>query len=136
MEKTIPQLPSVPLDRHNRRLARWGENTAADYLKTKGYNIIGQNLHYSVGEIDIIAVTPTGEIVFVEVKTRSTPDFGGAEAVNHIKLHKLRKAAYRWLANKPYMAVRFDVIIIAVTNRSGHDTVTLTWHKGVDSGAC
>jgi len=40
--------------------------------------------------------------------------------------------AYRWLQDQPYATVRFDVISIVATQK---DT-TLTWHKGVDDGAC
>jgi hypothetical protein len=132
MEKSSTNLRPPRTKHNNRSLARWGEATAAEYLTTKGYQILAKNVWFPVGELDLIARNPRGEIIFVEVKTRTSTDFGATEAVTHFKLHKLRKAAYRWLQDQPYATVRFDVISIVATQK---DT-TLTWHKGVDDGAC
>ena len=52
-----------------------GEDLAAEFLKDKGYRIIGRNYKTPIGELDIIA--KDGEtLVFVEVKTRSSNAFG------------------------------------------------------------
>ena len=36
-------------------LGKWGESVAAEYLMTKGYEIVGRNLRTPYGEIDLIA---------------------------------------------------------------------------------
>ena len=63
-------------------LGRAGEVKAAEFLKKKGYKIIKTNYKTYCGEIDIIA--NDGEYtVFVEVKTRTSDEFGApAEAVD------------------------------------------------------
>jgi putative endonuclease len=46
-----------------------GEDLAHIYLKNKGYRIINRNYRAKYGEIDIIAKSPSGVLVFIEVKT-------------------------------------------------------------------
>ena len=61
--------------KHNQRIGKWGEETAAEYLTQNGCEIIGRNIRTSYGEIDI--VVPQGEsIVFIEVKTRTLNKLG------------------------------------------------------------
>jgi putative endonuclease len=52
-----------------------GEDIAARFLRNKGYRIVMQNFRTKNGEIDIIA-TKNDTLVFVEVKTRLTTEFG------------------------------------------------------------
>lgn len=54
---------------HKSEIGKFGEDTACDYLKKKGYNIIERNFKKPWGEIDIISKDPHGILVFVEVKT-------------------------------------------------------------------
>jgi len=65
------------------------------------------------------------ELVFVEVKTRSTTAFGDpAEAVSAVKAARIRRLALHWLAEcGPRLGgarrdVRFDVVTVV---RLGHD---------------
>ncbi len=46
-----------------------GEDLASRYLKGKGYKIIERNYRQPWGELDIVAYSETGVLVFVEVKT-------------------------------------------------------------------
>ena len=59
-----------------RRQGDKAEERAAKYLKDKGYKILKRNYLCPLGEVDIIA-KKDGAIVFVEVKQRSSADFGG-----------------------------------------------------------
>ena len=89
-----------------------GEIWAQNYLVKQGYIIIENNYHSKIGEIDIIAKQGE-EIVFVEVKTRSSDKFGKpSEAVNFQKQFKIKKTAEVFLlkSKKYYSKVRFDVI--------------------------
>ena len=93
-----------------------GEKYAADYLKSKKYEILQLNYSCPYGEIDIIA-KHKNSIVFVEVKTRKSIKFGkGMEAVNFYKQQKLKKVALYYLnTHTPFFSnIRFDVIDILV----------------------
>jgi putative endonuclease len=49
-------------------IGAWGEEEAANYLSSLGYEIIGRNIRTQHGEIDIVA--QSGDvIIFVEVRT-------------------------------------------------------------------
>lgn len=59
------------------RLGRVGEWAALVLLLVKGYRLRHRNWRASSGELDIV-VEKAGEIVFIEVKTRSSELYGGA----------------------------------------------------------
>ena len=76
---------------------RIGEQVAMKFLIKKGYEIEGLNYRSPFGEIDIIASNDE-YIVFVEVKTRSSLDFGHPfEAINKAKLQKINTAIYAYI---------------------------------------
>lgn len=54
--------------KHNQRVGRWGEDSAAAYLAEQGYEIVSRNIRTPYGEIDIIA-KHDNTYVLVEVKT-------------------------------------------------------------------
>ena len=92
---------------------REGEARAAEWLRKKGYDIVGANYHCRFGELDLI-VKKRELVIFVEVKLRKNDRFGAAsDAVTPAKREKLRKAAASWLASTACTApTRFDVIEI------------------------
>ena len=95
-------------------LGRAGELKSQEYLKNKGYKILKTNYKSVVGEIDIIA-QDNETIVFVEVKTRSSEEYGRpAEAVNLKKQEKYYKVASFYLQREKKMDApcRFDVVEI------------------------
>ena len=102
-------------------IGRFGEDTAAVYLKKNGYRIVDRNVHVSHNEIDIIA-RDKSYLVFVEVKTRSTDstlysDFGTpASAVTRSKQQRTVEAARKYLITTRYSKLqpRFDVIEVYV----------------------
>ena len=66
-------------------LGKRGEIVARIFLEREGYKILKQNFQSKYGEIDIIALDKN-EIVFIEVKTRSSKKYGEArDAVNLCK---------------------------------------------------
>ncbi|OGV42573.1 MAG: hypothetical protein A2X46_04730 [Lentisphaerae bacterium GWF2_57_35] len=95
------------------RAGCWGEEWAARVLKEKGYKILGQRVRMGRrDELDIVA-RQKDTLVFVEVKTRKSEDFGSpASAVNRAKRHTLSRAAIRYLGKirKKPDYVRFDVV--------------------------
>lgn len=95
-------------------LGKAGEERTRDYLAGKGYKILAQNYRSPFGEVDLICQDEK-EIVFVEVKTRSSSAFGeGLEAVNFKKQEKIIRTAQYFLKKKGIknLPFRFDVISI------------------------
>ena len=63
-------------------VGRYGEQCAADHLAAAGLEILARNWRCRAGELDIVA-RDGSQLVFVEVKTRSSLAFGTpAEAVD------------------------------------------------------
>lgn len=94
-----------------------GEQIAAAYLKKNGYSICETNFRCALGEIDIIAREKTGEMVFVEVKTRKSSQLGYPEqAVGSRKQKKLSQLALWYLQEKKLtdFTARFDVVAITM----------------------
>lgn len=76
------------LDQGNR-----GEEIAAEYLRKKGFHILDRNFRIRGGELDIVA-THDNTLIFIEVKTRTSQQFGTAlEAITPWKLKSLIKTA-------------------------------------------
>ena len=89
------------------------EIKAEEYLLEKGYQILERNFRNRSGEIDLIA-KKDGQIHFVEVKYRTTRNFGSPlEAVGFRKQNQIRKVAlYYLMKNKlnEWTPCQFDVI--------------------------
>jgi len=84
------------------------------FLRRKGYKIIARNFSSPVGEIDIIA-RQGREMVFIEVKARSSPDFGWPEeAISREKIKHLFRAAQFYIKRNAHSEeiFRFDVVSI------------------------
>src|SRR5574344_1682542 len=96
---------------YNKITGQCGEDFAARFLVKNKYKIIERNHRNKMGEIDIIA-TKDEDLVFVEVKTRSSLNFGTpAEAVTYYKKRSFVNAAKWYLMNNPCdMNIRFDII--------------------------
>ena len=86
-------------------------------LEKKNYRIIEQNFNSSAGELDIIASTGKA-LVFIEVKTRTSDDFGSpSENIDLSKVLRIRKAAGYYLAKKDaagFQDCRFDIISVMI----------------------
>jgi putative endonuclease len=84
------------------RTGKWGEAAAARYLEQRGYAILARNVRTAYGEIDLVARHAQGELVFVEVKTRSTTGFGyPEEAVDSRKLAHMVASAQAYILDCP-----------------------------------
>jgi putative endonuclease len=99
---------------HNQILAKESENLAADYLSKHGYKILERNYRSVFGEIDIIAKDKK-TICFIEVKSRSSQEFGlPTEAIHLTKRKHMVNSARSYLKdfNMSDISARFDVISI------------------------
>lgn len=97
-------------------LGKLGEDLAVKHLSGIGYKIIERNFRIRGGEIDIIALDGS-TLVYVEVKTRSSHQFGlPEEAVNPRKLKFLARAAKFYRNNRKYLKLpeleRIDVLAV------------------------
>jgi putative endonuclease len=92
-----------------------GEDVAYEYLIKEGYNILERNWRFGRAEIDIIAMDKN-EIVFIEVKTRSSRYLVEPEiAVNRTKQKLITSAADKYVTIKKIDAWgRFDIVSIVV----------------------
>lgn len=101
-------------------LGKSGEEVALRYLKRKKYRILETRFRLFRGEIDIIAFHQK-TLVFVEVKTRKSRDFGlPEEAVTPAKQKQIRKIAQGFLAVRkmPQVECQFDVISLMKTGEN------------------
>ena len=97
-------------------LGRRGEAIAARHLVEAGLNIVERNWRCVQGEIDLVA-RDRGELVFVEVKTRSSVAFGHPlEAITPRKLARLRRLAGAWCLAHPEETgdIRIDAVAVIV----------------------
>ncbi len=106
------------------KIGQEGENQAARLLEEQGFKVLGRNFRTRFGEIDIVAHDQlSDEIVFVEVKTRSTDKFGfPEEAVNYKKQQKIKRTALAYLSeNKIYKNWRIDVVSVLMQGNQVSD---------------
>ena len=94
-----------------------GENTACEYMKAHGYEIVERNYSCKFGEVDVVA-KDGAYLVFCEVKARKNARYGYAvEAVTPKKIAQIVKTAEWYLKAKRLMGtdVRFDVAQVDLT---------------------
>jgi len=92
-------------------LGKEGEDKAEEFLKRNGFKILERNFRTPYGEIDIIAKKGS-RLFFVEVKTRSSLEFGrGSEAVTSSKIKHIKNAIGFYLNGKD---VDYEIAIIDI----------------------
>jgi len=97
-----------------KRLGVEGEDLAVRHLEQHRYAILDRNVRLPSGEIDILA-RQDGDLVFVEVKTRSGEGFGSpAEAVTPAKARQIARCARDYVTAHRLEAVpvRCDVVTV------------------------
>jgi putative endonuclease len=97
---------------HN-ELGKKGEQLAVDFLLKNKYEIIERNYRFDKAEVDIIAIKED-ILAVIEVKTRSTIDFGNPQDfVKPKQIKNLVKAVDEYVnENDLDIEVRFDIIAI------------------------
>ena len=100
-------------------LGKEGEDLAVDFLQKSGYKIVARNFRYLKAEVDIIA-RKKNVLAVIEVKTRSTPDFGDPQNFVKQKQINLLIKAVDFFVNehKLDVDVRFDIVAI-IRNKAG-----------------
>lgn len=105
-----------------------GEDIASEYLLSKGLQILGRNIRTPFGEIDILC--EEGEcLVFLEVKTRRTKQFGFPEdAVTHSKQEHMFNSALAYLQEHDTLDRTWRIDVIAI-NLAVESLPEIQWFK-------
>jgi putative endonuclease len=104
---------SEPAD-PRRSLGNWGERLAENHLARNGIRILERGFRVRSGEIDLIG-EEHGELVFVEVRTRSSARFGDPlETVRDGKRRRILRAASCYLQSRSawHRPCRFDLVAV------------------------
>lgn len=111
------------------KVGEFGEKTAAEYLKRRGFRLVASNFKAPIGrnsrgtqvsgEIDLIAFD-NDKLCFIEVKTRSSDDFASPlTAVDIRKQRQITRTArvYRKIFEVTNLKFRYDVVSIILNNK-------------------
>ena len=113
------------------RLGLKGEDLVAEFLIAKKVEILDRNWRIREGELDLVAQDGMGQILIIEVKTRTTKSFGDPlESIDRQKALRIQRLAMAWLVchhrlGQPY---RIDVAGVIIS-RSGK--VTIDYREGI-----
>jgi putative endonuclease len=97
-----------------------GEKLAASFLKKQGYSILQTNYRCPEGEVDIV-VRSDDFLVFVEVRTKRSSEFGSPEeSITPAKMDKLRRVAahYRQTHNDIPESWRIDFVAVELDRQN------------------
>jgi len=111
------------LAQHN-ELGKKGEELAVQFLIENGYTILERNYRFNKAEVDIIALQ-NDILAIVEVKTRSSLDFGNPESfLKPRQIKNLVKAVNYYVETSNLdVEIRFD--IISILKENGNYTLKL-----------
>ncbi len=111
------------------QVGRWGEDVALRTLAQKGLRLVGRNVRTPYGEIDLI-LQDEDEMVFVEVKARTTGNFGLPEtAVDGRKQGRMVRSAQYWLQSHPEWTGGWRVDVVAVRGKPEVEaSAEVTWY--------
>jgi putative endonuclease len=108
--------------RHVRResiAGRRGEDLAHRFLRRQGFTIVARNYRLSAGDAEADLIAWEGDaLVFVEVKSRETSEYGPPErAIGEEKRAHLKRVAreYTRKTETPWERVRFDVVTVILS---------------------
>ncbi|HXJ00578.1 MAG TPA: YraN family protein [Micropepsaceae bacterium] len=93
---------------------RRSETLAALFLACKFYRVIGRRVKTRAGELDLIVMSPSGILCFVEVKARGLEN-DAVEAVTARQRQRIARAAELYLGARPglrHKGVRFDAVLV------------------------
>ncbi len=106
-------------------MGKSGEDYAARELERRGYAILERRYRTRHGEIDIVA-REGDTTVFVEVKARSTAEFGtAAGAVTSQKQRRLMSMAVDYLTRHRLSNSRCRFDVVAIDGEGVDRTITL-----------
>lgn len=113
------------------KIGKFGQQLAAQFLLKKGYQFLTANYYCRQGEIDLI-FSDQGQLVFVEVKTRLSADFGlPEEAIDQIKKEKLYQSGLQYLEKEQINHDNWRIDGIAIEIDKANKKVQIRHHKNI-----
>lgn len=105
------------------------EKLVCNYLQKHGYNVIQTNCYMGkLGEIDIVAKSDDGCLVFVEVRSHTTNRIHPSQILGQGKIKRLRLLTRLWLKKNKLPEFetdwRIDLIVISGSRK-------ITWYKSI-----
>jgi len=95
-------------------VAKLGEELARRLLKKRGYRICETNFRCRVGEIDIVA-QQKDYVVFIEVRTKSSSEFGTPEeSITQRKKEKLVALALAYINAHQNLPPHWRIDVVAI----------------------
>lgn len=101
------------------KLGELGEEIVVDFLEITQHEILERNWRTGKAEVDIIAKTNDNTLLFIEVKTRSSKDFGpGSQSIGKRKKQLILDAAVVYSNLKNHQGeLRFDVANVFINEK-------------------
>ena len=113
------------------KIGKFGQQLAAQFLLKKGYQLLASNYHCQAGELDLILID-NQQIVFVEVKTRLSTDFGlPEEAINQTKKEKLYQASLDYLEQEQINHDNWRIDCLAIEIDKHNKKAKIRHHKNI-----
>ncbi|MFN2149789.1 MAG: YraN family protein [Anaerolineales bacterium] len=107
------------------KLGAWGEQQALNFLQSRGYILLARNVHVGSLELDLV-MQQQDMVVFVEVKTRTSTDYGTPEeAVSFRKQQLLQRAAWGFLEEHQMLQAPWRIDVIAIVATSAQEVLRL-----------
>ena len=112
-----------------KKIGRWGEDLATRFYENKGYKVIARNVHTPYGEIDLVT-RKSAQLVFVEVKTRTTMTFGfPEESISPAKMKHMIQSAEDYLQNNLEFEESWRIDVLAIQRLKGSGEIQYTWFE-------
>lgn len=98
------------------QLGQAGEEAAAGYLLARGYQVLARGYRYGRAEVDLVLQLGSDLLIFAEVKTRSSDQFGAPETfVSARKKELFRLAATHLQEEIDWRGdIRFDILALTL----------------------
>lgn len=117
----------------NLQTGNYGETLACEFLSSHGFKILERNFRIRGGEIDIVA-KDSDEIVFVEVKTRFTHEYGPPEeSITPGKINFLIRAAQFYLLKNNQINEKYRIDAVTVDFAESKEKPKIEIFKSITS---
>ncbi len=119
------------MKRYKKIVGRFGENLAKNFLKKRGYRIIAENKKLGSPEIDLVAEKEK-EIIFVEVKTRTSLELGPAdEALKLSQIKTLKRAIGAYCSQNKINPEKIRLDFISIDINRAEKTAKIKHYKDI-----
>jgi putative endonuclease len=116
-------------------LGTFGEEVAIQHLEAKGFQILERNWRIREGELDVITEYG-GDIVFVEVKTRTSDRYGGPEdSITSQKRKRIIRASVAYLLEVKRLDSDWRVDLIGIYCTSEKELLRVEHYESIIEGS-